>query len=233
MDWFRFVAVIVGAYVLGSIPAGYVWAKVLKRVDVTKVGSGRTGASNVLRAAGVVPGILTFLSDFGKGYGAVALAHLLAPGVPLVAVLAALAAVAGHNWSVFLHFDGGVGSLTTVGACVALMPVAAAAGLVAGGLAILIWRFTSLGSLTLAAAITLASIVGAVEGAWPPLYVLFALGTSAMGAWELRPNIQRIRKGTERKLGQFIRTGQADVDGARSPNRRPTRRTGRRPSDAP
>jgi acyl phosphate:glycerol-3-phosphate acyltransferase len=211
MDGLRFAAVMVLAYALGSIPAGYVWAKLLKNVDVTKVGSGRTGASNVLRAAGIAPAALTFLSDLGKGYGAVALARWLAPEVPAVAVLAALAAVAGHNWSVFLRFDGGVGSMTTVGACVALMPVAAAAGLVAGGLAILIWRYTSLGSLTLAAALTLASIVGAVQGVWPPVYVLFALGTSVMAVWELRPNIQRIRKGTERKLGQFIRTGQADV----------------------
>lgn len=211
MDGIRFAAVIALAYVLGSIPGGYVWAKLLKNIDVTKVGSGRTGASNVLRAAGVGPAVLTLLSDLGKGYGAVALARGLAPEVPLVAVLAALAAVAGHNWSVFLRFDGGVGSMTTVGACLALMPVAAAAGLVAGGLAILIWRYTSLGSLTLAAAITLASIVGAIQGVWPPVCVLFALGTSAMALWELRPNIQRIRRGTERKLGQFIRTGQRDV----------------------
>jgi len=211
MDGLRVAAAVVSAYVLGSIPAGYLWAKLLKNVDVTKVGSGRTGAGNVLRAAGAVPAALTFLSDFGKGYGAVVLARWLAPDVPAGAVLAALCAVGGHNWSVFLRFDGGVGTMTTVGACLALMPVAAAAGLVAGGLALLIWRYTSLGSLTLAAALMLASIVGAVEGVWPPFYVLFALGTSAMAVWELRPNIQRIRKGTERKLGQFIRTGQVDV----------------------
>lgn len=211
MDGLRYVAAVVLAYGLGSVPWGYVWAKLLKNVDVTKVGSGRTGASNVLRAAGVGPGALTFLSDLGKGYGAVALAWWLAPDVPTVAVLAAMVAVAGHNWSVFLRFDGGVGSMTTIGACLALMPVAAAAGLVAGGLAILIWRYTSLGSLTLAISLTLASIVGVVQGVWPPVYILFAAGTSAMGVWELRPNIQRIRNGTERKLGQFIRTGQRDV----------------------
>lgn len=211
MEGLRFAAAVVSAYLLGSIPAGYVWARLLKGIDVTKVGSGRTGASNVLRAAGVGPAALTFLSDLGKGYGAVALARWLAPEVPVVAVLAALAAVGGHNWSVFLHFDGGVGSMTTIGAGLALMPVAAAAGSVAGILAIVIWRYTSLGSLTLAAAIMLASIVGAIQGIWPPVYVLFALGTSAMGVWELRPNIQRIRQGTERKLGQFIRTGQRDV----------------------
>lgn len=211
MEGLRYAAAVVLAYALGSIPWGFVWAKLLKNVDVTKVGSGRTGASNVLRAAGIGPGALTFLSDLGKGYGAVTLAQWLAPDAPLVAVLAALAAVAGHNWSVFLRFDGGVGTMTTVGACLALMPVAAAAGLVAGGLAVLIWRYTSLGSLTLATALTLASIVGAIQGVWPPLYLLFAFGTSAMSAWELRPNIQRIRNGTERRLGQFIRTGQRDV----------------------
>jgi len=78
MDGMRFAAVVVLAYVLGSIPGGYVWAKLLKNVDVTKVGSGRTGSSNVLRAAGIGPAVLTFLSDLGKGYGAVALARWLA-----------------------------------------------------------------------------------------------------------------------------------------------------------
>ena len=211
MDGMRFAAAVVLAYLLGSIPAGYLWAKLLRTVDVTKVGSGRTGTSNVLRAAGVAPAVLTFLSDLGKGYGAVALARWLAPGVQLLPVLAALAAVAGHNWSVFLRFHGGVGTMTTAGACLALMPVAGLAGLVAGGLALLIWRYTSLGSLTLAAALTLVAIAGAVRGVWSPLNLLFALGTSAIALWELQPNIQRIRQGTERKLGQFIPPGQRDV----------------------
>ncbi len=211
MNAVRFAAVVVLAYGIGSIPAGYIWAKLLKTVDVTKVGSGRIGTSNVLRAAGIAPAVLTFLSDLGKGYGAVALARWLVPGVEAAAALAALAAVAGHNWSVFLRFHGGVGTMATAGACLALMPVAGAAGLVAGGLALLVWRYTSLGSLTLAAALTLVAIAGVVQGMWPPVYLLFALGTSAIALWELQPNIQRIRQGTERKLGQFIPPGQRDV----------------------
>jgi len=199
------------AYLVGSIPSGYLAAKLLANVDVTRVGSGRTGGSNVLRAAGVVPAVVTVLADLGKGYAAVSLATMMAPAVPITAVLAGLAVVAGHNWSVFLGFDGGVGTATTLGAALALVPLPAGVSLAAGLAAVAIWRHTSLGSLTLAGTLTLGCIVAAVLGAIPVRYVLFALGSSLMSVWELRPNIARLRRGTERKLGQYIPRGRNDV----------------------
>jgi len=208
---FRTLLTIIASYVLGAIPSGYLAAKLIKGVDVTQVGSGRIGGSNVLRAAGVVPAILTVLGDLGKGYGAVALAGLIAPGIPLAPVLAGLSAVGGHNWSVFLGFDGGVGTATTFGAALALLPLPAGVAIATGALVVLIWRHTSLGSITFALVLMLASIVSGAAGATPMDRVLFAVGTSAMALWELRPNIARLRQGTERKLGEYIPAGKKDT----------------------
>jgi len=203
--------VLVCAYLLGAIPVGYLAARLLKKVDVRKVGSGRTGATNVLRAAGVVPAALTVVGDFLKGCAAVTLARALAPGLPLMAALGGLGAVAGHNWSIFLGFEGGVGTMTTVGAALMLMPIPAAVAAVAGIVVIAAWRYASAGSLTLAMVLTIACVVGVMRGDLPATHLAFALGTSAMAVWELRPNIQRLLQGTERKVGQQIPANANDV----------------------
>ena len=211
MLWLRSVMALVLAYLLGAIPMGYAAAKLLKNVDVRKVGSGRTGGTNVLRAAGIVPAALTVVGDFLKGYAAVALAKALAPDLPLMAALGGLAAVAGHNWSIFLGFDGGVGTMATVGAALMLMPIPAAIAAAAGIVVILAWRYASLGSLSLAAVLTIACLVSVIRGDLPATHLVFALGTSAMSVWELRPNIQRLLRGTERKVGQQVPANGTDV----------------------
>lgn len=215
MPWLRFLMALVLAYLLGAIPVGYLAAKWLKNVDVRKVGSGRTGGTNVLRAAGPAPAALTVVGDFLKGYVAVALAKTLVPEAPLLAALGGLAAVAGHNWSIFLGFDGGVGTMTTVGAALMLMPIPAAIAMVAGIVVILVWRYASLGSLTFADVLTIACLVGVLRGDLPATHLTFALGTSAMSVWELRPNIRRLLQGTERKVGQRM---PADGDGTAEPH---------------
>ncbi len=211
MIWVRYAAALIAAYLLGSIPMGYITIKLFKKIDIRRIGSGHTGGSNVLRAAGLLPAGLTVLGDFFKGYGAVALAKTLVPDVPAVAALAALSAVVGHDCSILLGFKGGVGTVTTVGSGVALMPIGVGASALVGGLVVLVWKYTSLGSLTMAAVLPLACLIGALVGAWPPSYLIFALGTSALSIWALRANIGRLRKGTERKLGQTIPPGESDV----------------------
>lgn len=211
MVWLRYGGALLLAYLLGALPVGYLAAKMLKGIDVRRVGSGRIGGSNVLRAAGVLPAALTVLGDVAKGYGAVALAGALVPHNPLVAALAALLAVVGHNWPIYLGFKGGVGTMTTLGASLALLPAIALTVFIAGAAVVLIWRYTSLGSLTIAVALPLACLVGALAGGWPAAYLVFALGSGLIAILALRPNIQRLRQGTERKLGQTIPPGQADV----------------------
>ncbi len=211
MGWVRYGGALLLAYFLGALPVGYLAAKLLKGIDVRRVGSGRIGGSNVLRAAGVLPAALTVLGDMAKGYGAVALAGVLVPQKPLVAALAGLLAVVGHNWPVFLGFKGGVGTMTTLGASLALLPPLAWAVFIAGALVVLLWRYTSLGSLTIAMGLPLACLVGTLAGGWPAAYLVFSLGSGLIAIWALRPNIQRLRQGRERKLGQTIPPGQADV----------------------
>jgi glycerol-3-phosphate acyltransferase PlsY len=112
--------VIAIAYLLGSIPSAYIVGRLLKGIDMREAGDGRLGAAAVRRRVGLAGSLIVGLMDLTKGAMAVLLAQRL--GLPLSAVLiVGLAVVVGHNWSVFLHFKGGKGALTTYGVLVSLM----------------------------------------------------------------------------------------------------------------
>ncbi len=116
------LAIVIG-YLLGSIPSAYVIARLKTGKDIRRMGGGNVGGLNVFREVGLWPGIAVVTVDFGKGAGAVAIAYwLLAVPQPYV-LLAALAAVIGHNWMVWLKFSGGKGMGTTVGALLVLFPI--------------------------------------------------------------------------------------------------------------
>jgi len=193
--------VLIAGYLCGSFPTGYLVARLWRGVDVRKIGSGRTGGTNVLRSAGVGPAAVTVVGDIAKGYLAVMLAQVIL-GTPLASALGGVAAIFGHNHSIFLQGLGGAGSMTNVGVLMALSPlVAALAGL--GSIPVLaIWRFASLGSITLAVLTLLSLLVGVLWGQLPAEYLLYGLLSSAMIVYELRPNIQRLLAGKERKIGE-------------------------------
>ena len=112
--------VITIAYLLGSIPSASIVGRLLKGLDIREAGDGRLGATAAYRRVGLAGGIVVGLMDLGKGVAAVLLAQKL--GLPLpVVLLAGLSVVAGHNWSIFLHFKGGKGALTTYGVLISLM----------------------------------------------------------------------------------------------------------------
>jgi len=200
------------AYLLGSLPFGYLVTWIARKIDLRVVGSGHTGGTNVLRAAGALPAAITILFDFCKGYFSVRIAEALAPGLGWVAALAALAAVVGHVWSVFLAFKGGVGTMTTGGGAVALMPGGALASIVLSIVGVLVKRMSSVGSLLFALLLPIACLIGALLGYWPYVYLVFAIGSSAIAIWSLRANIQRLRDGTERRIGQQIPQGSDDIE---------------------
>jgi len=211
MAWLRYAACLLAAYLVGSVPVGYLIVKLVKGVDITHIGSGRIGGTNVLRVAGALPAALTVLADFGKGYGAVALVRAMAPGEPLLAALGGLCVVLGHSWSVFLRFGGGVGTMTTGGAALAVAPLATGpVGLLAIAVTA-VTRYSSLGSLTFACGLTLFCLAATLFAGWPAANLLFAVTTAAVAVWKLRPNIARLRHGTERKIGQMVAPGQTDV----------------------
>ena len=201
----RIVAVLLGAYLLGALPVGYLIVKWTKGVELTRLGSGHTGGTNALRVAGALAGGLTVVFDFAKGLAAVVLAERYAAGVPgeaWVLSLAGLLTVVGHHYSVFLKFNGGVGTMTSLGAGVALMFSGTLAAWGLGFALIILTRYASLGSLSIAAALPVACLIGAAVGAWPYQYLAFAVGAGVLSIYALRANIARLLRGTERKVGQ-------------------------------
>jgi len=191
------------AYLWGSIPFGLLlgW---LAGKDVRKEGSGNIGATNVLRTCGWAFGVPAFLMDFLKGYGPALLAIHVFEAEPLVVVAAAICAVLGHNFPVWLGFRGGKGVATSAGAVLALIPIPLAIG---GGvflLCVALTRYVSLGSMLG----TLGMVVAHLLLAAAP-FSRDGLPVTAMAAAMLllvllrhRANVGRLLAGTESKFGR-------------------------------
>ncbi len=199
------LAAVVVAYLLGAIPVGYLAVRLLKGKDIRQVGSGRTGSTNALRAGGVTGGIVTALGDLAKGILAVLVARAIAgPVYPgLVEAAAGLAAVIGHNWPIYLGFKGGAGTVPSVGAAIAFWPWCALYLVPLFPLGLYFIGYASLTSLIGAAVVLLTFLVRAALGLdshwW---YVAYSLLSSGIVVWALRPNIKRLREGTERIVGR-------------------------------
>jgi glycerol-3-phosphate acyltransferase PlsY len=212
---FKFVSVVIVGYLLGSIPFGLLLTKqyTKAKVDVTKHGSGKIGATNVLRTAGRKVAVLVAALDLSKGILAVIFAglivghdYLVVHGVGLGAlvaqVLAALAAIAGHNWSVFLKFRGGRGVATFFGGLIALCPPAAILGgeiiIIGAGLT----RYVSLGSIAGAVGSYAVLVPLTIMNNFPVEYLFYAFVGTVIIFVMHRDNIVRLITGKERKLGE-------------------------------
>ena len=188
-------------YLLGSIPSGYLAGRWCKGIDLRELGSGSTGATNVLRQVGKGPALVVFVIDVAKGAIAVLLAGSLTEGAALsdwLQVLAGLAALAGHIWPVWLGFKGGKAVATGLGMFLGLAwPV----GLACFGIfltTLSLFRIVSLSSVV--AAISLPLLMAAGTDGTAKLVV--ALVAMALVVWRHRSNLQRIKAGTEPKIGQ-------------------------------
>ena len=182
------------AYLLGSIPFGYLLVRWRTGTDVRASGSGNIGATNVLRTTGRLAGAATLVLDVVKGYAAVAIAGHLTGSNQLWMSAAALAVMAGHAYPVFLRFQGGKAVATFCGAFLRLTPVPLAAAVVVF-LAVAAWtRHISLGSIVAAATFPLAAWLIA-QASWPVLGA--AVLAAAFVIYRHRSNIQRLRKGSE------------------------------------
>ena len=188
-------------YLLGSIPSGYLAGRWCKGIDLRELGSGSTGATNVLRQVGKGPALVVFVIDVAKGAIAVLLAGSLTEGAALsdwLQVLAGLAALAGHIWPVWLGFKGGKAVATGLGLFLGLAwPV----GLACFGIfltTLSVFRIVSLSSVV--AAISLPLLMAA--GTDGTAKVVVALVAMALVVWRHRSNLQRIKAGTEPRLGQ-------------------------------
>lgn len=213
------------AYLLGSIPTGYLAGRLLKGIDIRQEGSGSTGATNVLRTVGKVPAIVVLLIDILKGALAIAIVnyafgHL--PGwlyyskivgldfriwQPSIVTLAGLFALLGHSKSIWLNFSGGKSVATSLGVLLAINWMVALSTVGVFALCLAITRIVSISSIAGAIAVTILMLVFAQ----PLPYVLFAIAGGAYVIWRHRANIQRIFNGTEPKLGQKIEEPEANL----------------------
>ena len=210
----EFVAVVVIAYLLGSIPFGLIIGKLKSGVDVREQGSGKSGATNVMRVTGTKLGILTLVLDVVKAAGAVILAAVIIDGnngiltigsvsvhwQHVAQVVAGLAAVAGHNWPVFAKFKGGRGVTAYFGTLFAIYPPAGIFGAQVLAIAALRSRHMSLGSILGSFAALCLMIPLTIAYNLPPVYLAYSSVVIALLVYQHQDNIKRLRQGTERRL---------------------------------
>ena len=197
------LAGIVG-YLLGAIPIGLVVGRLVGRVDLRDHGSRRTGTTNALRVLGPVPAAIVLLLDLAKGAIAVLAGAWLAGGssVELAAAVAGAASIVGHTWSVFIGFGGGRGVATAGGALLAMTPLTIA--IVLPLMLALVWatRYVSLASIAGAVMAPIATGSLALAGLASREAVGLAVAAALLIVIRHADNIDRLRRGTERRLGQ-------------------------------
>jgi glycerol-3-phosphate acyltransferase PlsY len=191
-----------GAYLLGSIPSGYLIGR-SQGVDLRTQGSGNIGATNALRVLGKKWGYLCFVLDIAKGLAAVLLAKLLvAPAYGLepvmASIVAAVSAVVGHNFPVWLKFKGGKGVATSAGAVIGMFPIAVfVSGILAWVIAFKITRIVSVASITGALVLFLSLFILWLLHMAVTAQLVIGFALSVMLIWRHRSNIQRLLAGME------------------------------------
>jgi glycerol-3-phosphate acyltransferase PlsY len=192
------VLVAIGAYLFGSIPSGIIASKA-RGIDLRQHGSGSSGATNTLRVLGWKTAVAVVLADAGKGALAVLVARWLV-GSTDAEVVACLAAIAGHNWPVYVGFRGGRGVATSFGAILMISPWAALFCAAIFIVVILVSRYVSLGSLAAAVMTFVSFSLLAYFGELRWEYVAMAAIGVPVVIYQHRDNINRLLSGRERKL---------------------------------
>jgi acyl phosphate:glycerol-3-phosphate acyltransferase len=204
----NFAAVAIVAYVLGSVPFGYLLIRTFRGSDIRQTGSGNIGATNVARSSPAL-GIVTLLLDAAKGFVAVLVAVVLAGGSDRVRsphlysamALAALSAVLGHMFPVWLKFQGGKGVATGVGAFVTIVPKAVLLAICVFAALVALFRYVSLGSIVAAAALPAFIYLFYVRAGMPMQSVLgCAMAASLLIIAKHHQNISRLLAGTEHRF---------------------------------
>ena len=214
MQVIREIGVMLMAYLIGSIPFGLILVRLTTGKDLRSVESGRTGGTNAMRAAGAWAGLVTGVLDALKGAGAVWLSRWLLPGDHAwIHVLAPVAAILGHNYSIYLperdekgrlRLRGGAGGAPCVGGSMGLwLP----SGLIILPLGLAVWYFVGYASLTTLSVALISTAIFAFR-AWqiglpraPWEYAAYGAISLLVLAWALRPNIRRLVHGNERLVG--------------------------------
>ena len=198
-----FPLVLAASYLLGSLPFGYLLVRIFRKQDIRATGSGNIGATNVARSGARGLGVLTLVLDLAKGYLAVLLARHVRPGLPGVpsdlAVGAAIAAVVGHVYPVWLRFRGGKGVATALGVFLALVPAVVLPAVGVFALAVLLTRFVSLASILAAATLPFFGVLLSPDRS--PLYLGGLCFIALLVILKHHANIARLLAGSESRFG--------------------------------
>ena len=190
-----FAAVLIFAYLLGSVPNGLIFGKLIWKKDLRKFGSGNIGATNAWRSLGKPAGILIFAADFLKGAIAVLIAgHFV--GSPISMVFAGLFAIIGHTFTIFLKFRGGKGVATGLGVIAMLMPKVTVIVFAIWLIIVLLTRYVSLGSIVSAALVPIFAYLFDC----PAEFIFLGLIAAAFIIFRHKSNIIRLKDGTENKI---------------------------------
>ena len=205
MDIFEFILILLSAYLIGSLPFGYLAGKLIKRVDLRQEGSKNVGATNVFRVVGTLPAIVVLLLDISKGFLSIHLSSLFNLGggmgispqaFNLVRILAGLAAIAGHNWTIFLKFRGGKGVATGCGVSLGLAPLPTLVSLAIFVVVTGLTRYVSLGSMFAVLAFPLNCLLFKES----LILVFFGSFVALVVVIRHQANIKRLIAGTENRL---------------------------------
>lgn len=190
-----YLLILILSYVIGSIPNGLIVGKMLGDVDLRQFGSKNIGATNAFRVLGPWPALLVFLTDAAKGVAGVYLGQFLV-GSPLALLAGGIAAIAGHNWSIFLGFKGGRGVATGLGVVAVLSPKVTLIVFLVWAVIVYFTRYVSLGSIIAAALVPILMwFLGEIYE-----FLIFGLIAALFVIVRHKPNIERLLKGEELKI---------------------------------
>lgn len=204
------LGVVLASYLVGSIPFGLLIVRLSTGKDIRNVESGRTGGTNAMRAAGLWAGLATAILDLLKSAITVWVAQLLVPGSIWLQVIAPVAAVLGHNYSIFLmerkdngelKLRGGAGGAPTVGGALGLWPASFLIMVPVGALILFGVGYASVATMSVALIAAIIFAIRALQGISPWQYVFYGLVTEVLLILALLPNIRRLLQGNERLVG--------------------------------
>ena len=197
--WTVIIILLIGAYLLGSIPFGVIISRAVIRLDITKVGSGNIGATNVAREVGLKWGVITLVADALKGYIPVALAQYMfgssTETAEALAGIVGILALLGHQYPIYNRFKGGKGIATGLGILLALSPISCLFSGTIFVVVVSLWGYVSLGSILAALTVPLWLYIAGHS----TFLILLSLIMSLLITFRHRGNIQRLLRGNERK----------------------------------
>jgi glycerol-3-phosphate acyltransferase PlsY len=198
----RFAALVILAWLIGSIPTGFLLVKICKKQDVRKQGSGNIGFTNVLRTSGILLGLTVLAIDVAKAWLATRYLSGLLPSTAFARPIIGIAVIIGNIFNPFLKFRGGKGVATGLGVAIAISPFCVLYAVGAFGLAVLATRYVSIGSLSAASVFTICTIICWIRGTKDIYTLVFSVLLSIAVFLRHITIIHRLVHGEENKIGK-------------------------------